>query len=446
MNRIDKRLVNPPDCEQHAERLKQAFQKFTPDEARLISQVLCRDPLVGFYPWAMLVCTVCMVFILFWPFDFTGPTNHVQWSTESPGIEFMGHGQVISPSSSKALYDSLVHGQGFAIEAWIQPYSNQHRLLTRIISYSAEPTLHNFTLSQQKANLRIRLRTKRPHLKGAKPLLIVRNVFPQPKPVHLVVSYDFKALKVFVDGSLRVNSPTLGGHFNNWNPNYRLVLGNEATGDRPWSGKIAYVAIYDQVLDAQDVRLHYLNVKNWVTGAGKIPLTSKAPVVQYLLDEKKGSHIANTGTLSSSLSLEIPEKIETAKRPFLAPTPERRIKLDSYAGYEMLFNVFLFIPFAFLLHGLFSSRINGFWKPIFAVIAVGALTTISVEMLQHFSESRYSSQADIVTNLIGVVIGVSIKVYYDALLKQDKALILRYLAKADPSIASPAGPSATDSH
>ena len=314
-----------------------------------------------------------------------------------------------------------------ALEVWIHPAGNQLNGAARILSYSISPGLRNFTLAQQKAHLQVRLRTERTNLNGTIPMLTVRNVFSQPAPVHLIISYDYETQKVFVNGRLKVKSPIPGGHFNNWNPRCRLILGNEASGNRPWLGKIAYVAIYNRPLEDQNARQHYLNVKNWVSGAGKMPLAGKAPVVQYLLDEKKGNHIANTGTLSESLSLEIPKKIETAKRPFLAPTPDRRFKLDSYAGYEMLLNVFLFIPFAFLLHGLFSSRINGFWKPIIAVIAVGGITTLSVEMLQYFSQFRNSSQTDVITNLIGVLIGVCIKLLYDTLLKQNKAVILRHL-------------------
>lgn len=439
MNANHKRWMKPLDCEKHTERLKQIVKKLTPDEVNLISQVTGRDPLSGLYPWAMLVYTLCMVLILFWPFDlsFTRPDNHVKWSKTPPGVE-LAQGQIISPSPSPALFESLVTGSGMAIEVWIQPADNQQRGPARILSYSINPYLRNFTLAQQKADLQVRLRTERTNLNGTNQMLTVHNVFSQAKPIHLIVSYDFKVQNVFVDGSLKANSPMPGGHFKNWNPDYRLILGNEATGNRPWSGTIAYVAIYNQPLDARDARQHYLDVKAWIAGADKFAAPLNAPVVQYLFDEKKGNHIANSGTLSPRLSLEIPKKIETAKRPFLAPTPHRRVRLDSYAGYEMILNVFLFIPFAFLLHGLFTTRINGFWKPIITVIAVGGITTLSVEMLQYFFQSRNSSLTDVATNLLGVLIGVWMKAFYDILLKHNSALIFKHLSPVHPSIGSTA--------
>ncbi|MCI0515239.1 VanZ family protein [candidate division KSB1 bacterium] len=42
-------------------------------------------------------------------------------------------------------------------------------------------------------------------------------------------------------------------NFSNWNENYRLVIGNEATDDRPWTGILYELAIYDRTLTAEEV-------------------------------------------------------------------------------------------------------------------------------------------------------------------------------------------------
>jgi hypothetical protein len=211
-------------------------------------------------------------------------------------------------------------------------------------------------------------------------------------------------------------------------------LGNEATGDRPWLGKIAYVAIYNQPLDAREVREHYLDVKKWIAGAGELTTPGKTPVVQYRLDEKHGTRLTDSGSLSAPLALEIPEKIETEKRPFLALPHKPLVKWDSSTGYEMILNVFLFIPFAFLLHALLATRIGRRWKTIVAVIVAGGVTTLSVEILQHFSSSRNSTLTDVGTNLLGVLLGVLLKVIYDSLLRRNKAMIDGVLSPADPSL------------
>jgi hypothetical protein len=422
--------------QKNADHLKKIAGKLTLDEARLLSQVVCRDPLTGAYKGVFVVYAIFMVWILFWPFDFTftGKTNHVRWSNPSPGIEFTGEGQAISPSPARSLFDCLVKGRGLALEVWVRPADTQQAGPARILSYSLNPGHRNFTLAQQGMDLNVRLRTGKTNRNATRPMLKVRRVFTHPQPVHLVVSYDFKVQKVYVDGNLRISSPIPGGHFNNWDPDYRLVLGNEATGDRPWLGKIAYVAIYDQSLDAREVREHYLDVKNWIAGAGELTTPGKTPVVQYRLDEKQGTRVTDSGSLSAPLTLEIPEKIETEKRPFLTLPHKPLVKWDSYAGYEMILNVFLFIPFAFLLHALLATRIGRRWKTIVAVIVAGGMTTLSVEILQHFSSSRSSSLTDVGTNLLGVLLGVLLKVIYDSLLRRNKAMIDGVLSPADPSL------------
>jgi hypothetical protein len=95
-------------------------------------------------------------------------------------------------------------------------------------------------------------------------MLTVGNVFFAAPPIHLVVSYDFNEQNVFVDGDLKARSPTPGGYFKNWDTDYRLVMGNEATGNRPWSGKTAYMAISNHALE----HLPPINRSNWLFPLG----------------------------------------------------------------------------------------------------------------------------------------------------------------------------------
>ncbi len=44
-----------------------------------------------------------------------------------------------------------------------------------------------------------------------------------------------------------------GATLSNWDCSFPLVIGNEATGDRPWRGRVAKVSIYDQALSADDL-------------------------------------------------------------------------------------------------------------------------------------------------------------------------------------------------
>ncbi len=43
-------------------------------------------------------------------------------------------------------------------------------------------------------------------------------------------------------------------HLKNWDQNYNLIIGNEATGDRPWLGKVQAVSISDRALSETEVQ------------------------------------------------------------------------------------------------------------------------------------------------------------------------------------------------
>ncbi len=51
--------------------------------------------------------------------------------------------------------------------------------------------------------------------------------------------------------------PTRINRLNDWNESYDLCIGNEATLDRPWNGKLLLVALYDKALPLSEVRNLY---------------------------------------------------------------------------------------------------------------------------------------------------------------------------------------------
>ncbi|MEO1378625.1 MAG: LamG-like jellyroll fold domain-containing protein, partial [Cyanobacteria bacterium J06635_10] len=62
---------------------------------------------------------------------------------------------------------------------------------------------------------------------------------------------------LYIDNQL-VASETIDGDFSNWNENYRLGLGNEFNGSRPWLGTLDLFAVYNQAFDASEVQQNFL--------------------------------------------------------------------------------------------------------------------------------------------------------------------------------------------
>jgi len=172
----------------------------------------------------------------------------VHWITKSNGIEFRQRGQVLSRSSTENLCGRLLIGTGFSLEMWIASENEVQSGPARIVSYSLNTGLRNFTLGQSGENLVMRLRTTKTDLNGINPHLKVANVFGSAGLQHIVVTYDFLEQRVYINGTIQAREKIPGGRFTNWDPSYYLVLGNEATGDRPWLGKIFFLAMYSRPL------------------------------------------------------------------------------------------------------------------------------------------------------------------------------------------------------
>ncbi|WP_315788845.1 VanZ family protein [Fischerella sp. JS2] len=79
-------------------------------------------------------------------------------------------------------------------------------------------------------------------------------------------------------------------HLSNWNSNYPLIIGNEATGDRPWQGYISKVYITDQAISAIEAaqiftdKDYFKNYRDSLLAAYKLDTGSK-----YYYRDKSGN-------------------------------------------------------------------------------------------------------------------------------------------------------------
>ena len=415
----------PHDLEQESGVFYGIQKKLNPDELRLLSQLFCRDPFGDMYKKALLVYVVSLFLIVFWPFKFTSwpPKNNAEWISNSVGIEFPKAGQVISALPAKSLFESLTSGSGFAVELWVNAAKNEQYGPARIVSYSLNSSLRNFTIGQEGKDLMIRLRTTETNLNGSDPVLTVKNVFRKQEPLHLAVSYNYDEQKVYINGRLRLTSNIPGGDFSNWDSRHKLVFGNEATGDRPWLGEIYYAAVYNKPLQAKRIKKSYDEIHDWLFDNAKPPLSKQAPLCQYLFTEQRGDILKNSGSLGDTLDLHIPERIERREKPFLEFSLERFKDGNRSAFYEVILNVLLFMPFSFFLHAMVANQSIKAWKPFFIVIVAGGLITLLIETVQFFADSRHSSLVDVAANMIGVFLGVGLKQAYDIHIKRCRASI-----------------------
>ena len=133
----------------------------------------------------------------------------------------------------------------------------------RIAGISADPNNRNVTVGQGlwgtlASNLyNVRLRTSSTGLNGSSPDLRAPAGSATTALQHVVYTRDSGGTaRIYVDG-VQVEDDPINGDLSNWDADYKLVLGNEATGDRPWAGDLYKAAFYDCDLTAEDVELLY---------------------------------------------------------------------------------------------------------------------------------------------------------------------------------------------
>jgi VanZ family protein len=388
-------------------------QAHNKEEKALISRLIERDPLSGFYYRSLLVYLVISIVFLLWPFDFFHKRNGATLLGTSNGIEFPQDGQVVSLSSTESLCGRLVIGTGFTLEVWAATDDPDQTGPARIVSYSLNHVERNFTLGQSNKKLIMRLRTTETDLNGVKPHAELDSVFGSSEPQHIVVAYDFSEQRIFVNGEMMLRQKIPGGRFTNWDPSYPLLLGNEATGNRPWNGKIFYVAIYDRALNEREIHKNYLAGLAWDELPSKLdPLTSDGRVVRYLFEERKGDKVGDDSNTDTSLDLYIPKYIQYAEKAYLSLNLEESLKNPKFFKDAAL-NILAFIPLGLLFHATLRSRHGSSLKTFAFVFIAGTLFTFGIESLQYLLVSRASSFIDVFNNILGTTIGISIDRFYE---------------------------------
>ncbi|MEW9796533.1 LamG domain-containing protein [Alteromonas sp. CYL-A6] len=176
------------------------------------------------------------------------------------GIRF-GNGKAQgSTSDSRKLYDLILGGGEFAIEAWVTPANVTQEGPARIVSYSGGNDRRNFTLGQTLYNYDVLLRQANTDGNG-EPALSTDDddEVLQAALQHVVVNYDANnRRRIYVNGAFTGVTDTVeGGNLLDWDDSFAFVLGNEVSGGIPWAGTLRMVAIHNRVLSDTEIAQNF---------------------------------------------------------------------------------------------------------------------------------------------------------------------------------------------
>lgn len=162
-----------------------------------------------------------------------------------------------STAASAKLHDLITGSGEFTIEAWVVP-ATPGQMDANIVSYSAGMDARNVTLSQQESRYSAALRHDNTSANG-EPAVETDDESLQATLQHVALTYDaVNGRKLYINGAdTGVSDAVAPALLNSWNDTYALVLGNEASGDRPWQGTLRMLAIHNRALDNSQVQRNF---------------------------------------------------------------------------------------------------------------------------------------------------------------------------------------------
>jgi hypothetical protein len=341
------------------------------------------------------VCCLCVLLAIsvagLWPFHI--PKNKVEWLKDENGLRFGGHGSIVSLGSFGA---NSVNDDGETLEVWLEPGSREGKATILTFDgavHQGEP----FTLYQNGLSLGIRRYNVDARGTVRTAVFEVSNVFENAKRVLVTVVLRNRTTSVYADGVLSKISEPIGDSPNNLNG--RLVIGNSASSDDSWRGKVFGLATYRVPFIPDQVKHHY---ESWQ--ADQVSADAEYGLAAlYRFREHGGTVTRNEA--DSATNLTIPLSYSVLHLPLLDAVWHRRPNGLSY-WQDVAINVVGFIPVGFFFLA-YCSVVRPIKRPIVAVLLFGFALSLTIEVLQHFLPTRDSDMTDVITNTIGIAVGIA---------------------------------------
>jgi Concanavalin A-like lectin/glucanases superfamily len=162
-------------------------------------------------------------------------------------------------TASKKLSDRIKATGEYSIEVWAAP-ANVAQEDAYIFSYSGGVMSRNVTLAQREYQYEALGRSSTTGANGA-PALLTKDTDrdAQASLQHVVLTFDpVKGRQLYVNGNPTGDvDPRSGGTLADWDDTFALVLGNETSNNRQWTGVLRFVAVHDRMLTPAEIQQNF---------------------------------------------------------------------------------------------------------------------------------------------------------------------------------------------
>lgn len=167
-----------------------------------------------------------------------------------------------NPAPHTSLMNACQNSNAITVEAWAKSDVLTPEERGRVVSLSVDGGNRNFDLANNEAGIwDARLRTDDTGNNGTNPSTpaVIDSVSGEMQ--HIVYTHlrgaNTNRGTIYLDGAKSGLDQNITGTYGNWNLDYALNVGNEATNNRPFIGTIALVAVYCRALTPAEVTQNY---------------------------------------------------------------------------------------------------------------------------------------------------------------------------------------------
>lgn len=331
-----------------------------------------------------------MLVAAFWPFR-PHPENRVTWLANEHGLRFSGAGIVLSLKKFE-LPDSGMPA-AISLEIWLKP--SQDKYSTALLAVSSGRNPEQFRVRQAGDALLVLEEPFASSRHSATTALSVSHAFQAHQQSFIAISAGAQGATVYVNGvptkkssTFRVTDKDFSG---------QLIVGSSPDAYDTWRGEFLGMALFGRELTQAQVSEHY---QAWLHGRPEV-LKNDQPAALYVFDEGIGDIVHNQMTSGSDLV--IPRSFRIPFKPFLK-SPWREFSFNRAYLRDVLINISGFVPFGFFVCMYFSWGQAG-RKAVLTTIFLGAVFSLTIEVLQWYIPIRDSGTTDILTNTLGTALG-----------------------------------------
>jgi VanZ family protein len=283
------------------------------------------------------------------------------------------------------------------IELWLQPGPEEISHMGHIFSILDEQGSETFFVGQWRFHL---ILGKGIHGKKTYREIGIRDALKKGDKRFVTITSGVDGTNIYVDGILMKSSPRFHLFSMNEKPSGKILLGNSPTGNEYWTGNLLGLAIYDRPLAGEEVAQHFPQHFHDPKKSGEA-----GSVSLHLFDEHSGT-LAHDSVGNHHLI--IPSRFEVLQKTILVP-PWEDFRFNRSYLMDILTNILGVIPLGFFLSAYLWMRkpLANFQLLLMSVI-MGGCMSLFIELVQVYLPTRNSQFLDVITNILGTVVGVSL--------------------------------------